>query len=88
MNRAKPLLWMVANVVWLVAAGALSYFMQNMFCVIGVVAAATAVGVAFFGKKLPVKGNLGLYFKMVLSNLFFWPVEVFEEIYAYLPSKL
>jgi hypothetical protein len=88
-NRAKSVPWMVANVAWLVGMGALSYFMQNLYFAVGVVSAVVSVCVSLFGaNKLPLLSNLGTYGKMVVTNVLWWPVGLFEETYVYLSSKL
>lgn len=87
-NRAKSVPWMVANVVFLVGMGAFSYFMQNLYFAVGVVSALVAVGVSLFQTKLPLLSNLGTYLKMVVSNVLFYPVELFEEAYGYISTKL
>ena len=87
-NRSKPMPWMVANIVWLVGMGALSWFHQNVYFGVGAAVAVATVGVSLFVKKLPLTGNVGTYVKMVFSNLLFFPVEAFEAAYAYLSPKL
>lgn len=87
-NRSKPVAWMVANIVWLVGMAAMALFMPHLYMVAGVVAAVASVGVALFQQKLPLMSNLLTYGKMVVKNLLFFPVEVFEEAYGYLSSKL
>jgi|ERR1700722_3344180 len=88
-NRVKSMPWMIANVAWLAGMGVLSFYMQNLYFAVGVVSAVVSVGVSLFGaSKLPLLSNLGTYLKMVVTNLLFWPVEVFEEAYGYLSSKL
>lgn len=85
-NRAKSTVWMGANVGWLAGMGAVSYFHQNLYFGLGVVAAVAFAGVSLFVNKLPLTSNLFTYAKTFVKNVLFYPVSVFEEVYTYLTT--
>lgn len=87
-DRSKSVVWMGVNVAFLVAMGALSFFEQNVYFGLGVVAAITTLCVSLFVKKVPLTSNLWSYGKSLLSTVLFWPVSLFEDAYTYLVSKL
>lgn len=88
MDSSKTTVWMVINVAWLVGMAALSYFEQNVYFALGLVSAAVAVVRSLMGGQLPLTSNLLTYFKMVLSHVFFYPVEDFETVYGVLKDKV
>lgn len=88
-DKTKPTAWMVGDVAWLVLAGLLFWKMQDFYMWIGVGVAAGSVAYNYFVNKLPLAtANVWTYAKTALTCLVFWPVSVFEEVYAKLGAKI
>ena len=88
MNRSNPVAALVANVVWLVACAGLVFYRQNWYFAAGALAAAGNVAWMALGQKLPLVANWKSYAKTAVSSLLFWPLATFDQVYAWLASKL
>jgi uncharacterized membrane protein (UPF0182 family) len=81
-NWHKSAVWLAANVATLVVFGLLSFVMNNLYCVVGVLCGLGMVVDMLWFKKVPFKANFLKYVRTFFMTTFFFPVMVFEEVYA------
>jgi hypothetical protein len=87
-NWKKPAVWLVVHGVVLVASAVLSFTHLDIYLGAGAVVSVLAMVSQFLTTKLsPVSGALE-YVKNFVENLFFYPVSVFDAVYAWVNSKL
>jgi hypothetical protein len=97
-DRTKTTVWMVVNVVWLVACGFLCLTHVDWYLFGGIAAAVVNAVISLFGGGASVStvvsqapsffSKFMTYAKSFFKMVFVWPVSVFEMVYGALKSKV